>query len=151
MHQAAQFLHQHAAEIAWGALFFVLSLALSVLAMLAVVLRLPPTYFQGARPPPFWPHLGPWARFAAHAGKNLLGVLLLVAGAIMALPGVPGQGVLTMLVGLMLLDLPGKRAIERRIIAVPSIHRGLNRLRVRFGREPLILDETDAPADAGEA
>jgi UPF0716 family protein affecting phage T7 exclusion len=78
-------------------------------------------------------------RVTARSGKNLLGVLLVVVGAILALPGVPGQGLLTILVGLLLLDLPGKRRIERRMVGRPRILRMINRLRKRFGRSPLVL------------
>jgi hypothetical protein len=49
----------------------------------------------------------------------------------------PGQGLLTMLAGLVLLDLPGKRAFERRVVARPRVLSALNWLRARAGREPL--------------
>jgi hypothetical protein len=55
----------------------------------------------------------------------------------MAVPGIPGQGVLTMIVGLTLLDFPGKRGLECRLIGRPRILRTINRLRARFGRPPL--------------
>jgi hypothetical protein len=71
--------------------------------------------------------------------KNVLGVGLVVLGLIMALPGVPGQGLLTMFIGIVLLDLPGKRAFERRIIAKPTILHACNRLRLRFGKKPFTL------------
>jgi hypothetical protein len=74
----------------------------------------------------------------ARAGKNLLGLVLAFAGAIMAIPGVPGQGVLTLLMGLLLLDLPGKRRMERCIFRRPRVLSEVNRLRRRFDREPLM-------------
>ena len=58
--------------------------------------------------------------------------LMVVVGMILALPGVPGQGLLTILIGLMLLDLPGKRRLERKIVGRPRILRTINRLRKRF-------------------
>lgn len=69
--------------------------------------------------------------------KNLGGVLLVLLGAVMAVPGVPGQGLLTMIVGLTLIDFPGKRGLERRLIGRPAILRTINRLRARFDRAPL--------------
>ena len=42
--------------------------------------------------------------------KNLLGVLLVILGGIMTLPGVPGPGILTILLGVMLLNFPGNAA-----------------------------------------
>ena len=71
--------------------------------------------------------------------KNLAGIALIVVGVALSLPGVPGQGVLTVLVGVMLLDIPGKKRLERRIVAHPKVLASMNRLRDRFGREPLRL------------
>ena len=58
---------------------------------------------------------------------------------VLTLPGVPGQGMLTILIGLMLLDVPGKRRLERRIVGRRRILQAINRLRKRFGRPPLVL------------
>ncbi len=69
--------------------------------------------------------------------KNLLGLILLLAGLIMALPLVPGPGVLTVLLGLALLDLPGKRRIERWLVARPSVFAALNKLRSKHNQVPL--------------
>jgi hypothetical protein len=62
-----------------------------------------------------------------------------VVGIVLTLPGVPGQGMLTILLGLMLLDVPGKRRLERRIVGRRRILKAINRLRKRFGRPPLVL------------
>jgi hypothetical protein len=51
----------------------------------------------------------------------------------------PGQGLLTMLIGISLMDFPGKRAIERSIIGRPLILKSINRIRQRFGRPPLMV------------
>ena len=72
------------------------------------------------------------------AAKNLLGYLLIVAGIAMLL--LPGQGVLTMLLGFIMVDLPGKYRFERWLVARPLVLRSINMLRRRAGREPLILD-----------
>ena len=58
----------------------------------------------------------------------MIGVLMLV---------LPGQGVLTILIGLTLLDFPGKRRFVRRLLMRPRVFRVINRLRRRFGRPPL--------------
>ena len=52
----------------------------------------------------------------------------------------PGQGVLTMLLGFIMVDLPGKYRFERWLVARPLVLRSINMLRRRAGREPLILD-----------
>ena len=73
-------------------------------------------------------------------GRNVGGAILILLGVAMSLPGVPGQGVLTIIIGITLLDIPGKRRIERRLIGRPRILRLLNRMRARFHRPPLELD-----------
>ena len=73
-------------------------------------------------------------------GKNLAGIVLFVLGLVMALPGIPGQGILTMIIGLTLVDFPGKRGLERRLIGRPSVLRRINHLRARFHRAALELD-----------
>jgi hypothetical protein len=64
-------------------------------------------------------------------------VLFVLTGIAMLV--LPGQGLLTMLIGLSLVDFPGKRAFERKIISLPIISLTINRLRERFGQQPLIV------------
>jgi len=77
----------------------------------------------------------PLLRMAFLIAKNALGWLLLVAGILMLV--LPGQGILTILAALALLDFPGKRALEMRILHRPLILNSVNWLRRRAGREPL--------------
>jgi hypothetical protein len=72
--------------------------------------------------------------------KNALGILLVLLGVLMSLPGIPGQGVLTILLGIMLLDLPAKRRLESWILKQPQVLEKINRLRHRFSKPPLVLD-----------
>ena len=66
--------------------------------------------------------------------KNLAGLVLFGAGIAMLL--LPGQGVLTLVVGLALLDIPGKHALLVRLARRPSVMRALNYIRQRTKREP---------------
>lgn len=81
-----------------------------------------------------WRGLSP-LRLGLRLGKNLLGLALLVAGLLMLVG--PGQGLLTLIVALGLLDLPGKRALQRRLLFNPRVLKLVNRLRERAGRDPL--------------
>lgn len=118
---------------------FAVSVAAFVLTSIAVVwilVRLPADYFARKERRP----LGSWAthpalRHTVLIAKNLMGIVLLVAGLVM-LPG-PGQGLLTIAVGLILTDFPGKIRIERWVVTRPSVWRSINWLRKRAGREPL--------------
>jgi len=70
--------------------------------------------------------------------KNLVGVVLILAGIVMLIG--PGQGVLTILIGLIMVDIPGKRPIEAKIIGRPGVLAAANNLRERYGKPPLVLD-----------
>jgi hypothetical protein len=83
------------------------------------------------------PKRSPW-RVAVVVMKNALGVLLLMAGVAMLF--LPGNGIATIFASLFLLDFPGKKRFQRRIIARPPVLRMLNAMRRRARREPLVVD-----------
>ena len=62
-------------------------------------------------------------------GKNLLGIVFVLTG--VALLVLPGQGILTMLLGLMLMNFPGKYALERRLMQQPAVLGAINWLRAK--------------------
>jgi hypothetical protein len=81
----------------------------------------------------------PVARWTLLVLKNLIGASIVPLGVLLAVPGVPGPGLVFILIGLSLLDFPGKRRLERRLLATPAVLHFLNRVRVRFRRPPLVL------------
>ncbi len=84
----------------------VASAVVSVFAVGAVLARIPADYFVNpAARLPIDRH--PVLKVLVVVGRNLLGYVLIVLGVVLSLPGVPGQGVLTILMGVMLIDLPG--------------------------------------------
>jgi hypothetical protein len=119
---------------------FVVTFAISLAAISFILVKLPPTYFQQSHPRIFWVDRHPSVRWAGLIGKNVLGVLLVLLGVLMSIPGVPGQGILTILLGIMLIDLPGKRQLEYKILKRPSVLEKINGLRHRFSKLPLVLD-----------
>jgi hypothetical protein len=124
----------------WWGLAISVALALGSLAIAAlVVVSWSADRFKLGAPDDFLVERHPVVRALARVGKNLAGVVLLLLGLVMALPGVPGQGILTMIIGLTLLDFPGKRALERRLVSRPFVLRQLNALRARFRRSALEL------------
>jgi hypothetical protein len=125
----------------WAALG--LSIGLAVVSLVvagAVVVTWPPDRFRHGAPSSFMAAHPPALRVLGHIGKNVAGVVLFLLGVIMALPGVPGQGVLTMIIGLTLVDFPGKLGVERRLVSRPFVLRRLNALRHRFKRPALELE-----------
>jgi uncharacterized membrane protein len=105
-----------------------------------ILVKIPPDYFKESNHSTFLKNQSPVVRVLAIIGKNLLGVVLVFVGILLSLPGVPGQGVLTILLGIMLLDFPGRRRFERWIVGWPKVFNGVNKLRQRFDKPPLVLD-----------
>jgi UPF0716 family protein affecting phage T7 exclusion len=83
-------------------------------------------------------------RWLATIARNLGGVTLVLAGLLMSVPGVPGQGLLTMLLGVMLIDLPGVRRAERWLLRHEFVRTPIERLRQRCGRPPLVIPPADS-------
>ena len=111
---------------------FVVSLVLGGV----LIVRMPADHFVRYGPPPeSFRGRHPALRWTLRLLKNLLGLLLLVGGVIMLFT--PGQGVLFLLLGLMLLDVPGKRHLELRIVRNPAVLKSINTIRARAGRPPL--------------
>lgn len=71
--------------------------------------------------------------------RNVLAVSLVLAGLLMLV--LPGQGLLTIFLGLFTADFPGKRKLEQKLISVPSIHSSINWIREKRGVEPLLLPQ----------
>jgi len=106
-----------------------------------ILVRIPSTYFQESHPRDFWVERHKAIRWAGVILKNLLGIVLVLLGILMSIPGVPGQGFLTILLGVMLLDFPGKRQLEQKLVSRPMILEKINRLREKFSKPPLVLDQ----------
>lgn len=123
-----------------GVLLFVVTFTISLAIVSVIMVSIPADYFHKDRPRELWSNRHPVVRFLGIFAKNLLGVVLVVLGILMSLPGVPGQGILTILLGVMLLDFPGKRNLEHRLVSRPQVLNAINKLRHRFGKPSLVLD-----------
>ena len=123
-----------------GVLLFLVSLAVSFTAIAIVMVKVPPTYFSVHHQREFLPDRVWYIRYSAVIAKNILGVFLVLLGIVLSLPGVPGQGILTILLGLIMLDIPGKRPLEAKIIQRPTVLAAVNKLRSKYGKPPLIMD-----------
>jgi hypothetical protein len=136
-------------ELAWW--MFALSVATFLGGMIVVPIllaRMPSDYFLHPRriAAPFSQH-HPALRISVLIIKNLLGVLF-VLFSIPQLAG-PGQGVLTLLIGVSLLDVPGKRRLELWLVRLPRVLRAINWVRRKADRPPLELPER-GPEKASE-
>ena len=123
-----------------GTAIFLATFLLSLGIVSLILVKLPVNYFRKDHHSKFWADKPPAVRVLAVIGKNILGWLLIVVGIILSLPGVPGQGLLTVLLGVMLVDFPGKHRLEQKLLHRPAIKNAITRLRARFGKRPLELD-----------
>ena len=124
----------------WSAVLFGVSTVTFIAGLFllpALIVRIPFDYFVRERPPrlPFERH-HPVLRVVLLLTKNLLGAALAVAGLVMLV--IPGPGMIAVLAGITLMDLPGKRALERWLIGLPLVLKAINRLRTNHGRPPLL-------------
>ena len=67
--------------------------------------------------------------------KNVLGVVIAMLGVLLIFT--PGQGLLSILLGLILIDFPGKHAVVRRILRNGRVVAAANRWRAKFGKPAL--------------
>jgi hypothetical protein len=124
----------------WGVVMSLVLFAGSMVLVTFIVIGWPVDKFRRSGRRAFLAHRHPAIRVCGLILKNLAGGLLVALGIVMALPGVPGQGLLTALIGFTLLNFPGKADLERRIISRPAVLKAINGLRARFSRVPLELD-----------
>jgi hypothetical protein len=109
----------------------------SLVAIPWLVIRIPADYFEHRR------HLladrlatrHPLVRVAALILKNSLGVALILAGVAMLV--LPGQGILTILIGLIVMDFPGKFALEQWVARRRSVLNAMNWLRMKANHPPI--------------
>jgi hypothetical protein len=123
--------------------FAVVSAVVSLTAVGWVLARLPADYFvnRAARGTSV---RHPVLRVLWIVLRNLIGYALIALGVVLSLPGVPGQGVLTILMGVMLTDFPGKFGVERWLVSRRAVSAAVNRLRAKLGRPPLITTKPDS-------
>lgn len=116
--------------------FSLLAFLVSIIALPILIIRLPADYF--IRPVPV-SYRHPVLHLVLKILKNTLGLILLILGFGMLF--IPGQGILTMLVGMALMDFPGKWELQRRIVRSPRVHRSLDWLRQKTDKPLFILPD----------
>lgn len=125
--------------LGWASLLSVVMMVATLLISGFLLLRLPKDYFlrhedvnlSDATNEPRW--LRVLVRFA----KNVVGIILVLAGVLMLV--LPGQGMLTIIAALLLLDFPGKHKLIGRLVANPKVQGGMNLLREKFKKEKFVF------------
>ncbi len=126
--------------IGWLAVLSIATLVLSAVLLPVVIARIPEDYFLHPEPPEgSFRDRHPAVRIGVRIVKNMLGVAFLLAG--LAMLFLPGQGLLTMFIGLLLIEGPGKRRFELWLVRRPAVLRGLNWVRGKAKRPPLRVED----------
>lgn len=123
--------------LSWAAVF-VISMVVSLVIVGVVMVKIPENYFSPDYQHDFLPNSSWLTRWGAVVGKNIAGLILVIAGVVMLVG--PGQGILTILIGLILMDIPGKRPLEARLIKRPVILAAVNNFRAKYNKPPLVMD-----------
>lgn len=114
----------------------------TLIAVPLILVRLPEDYFlfpdrQGVP----WIRRNRYLRIPIFLAKNLSGAILVLAGILML--ALPGQGILTIIIGLVLMEFPGKYRAERWIINRPSVLAAINWIRLKAGKQQLLTQLSD--------
>ena len=125
-------------KIAWGLLLTVITIIASYGLIVIGMIKIPADYFSSTYVREINSDKHFSIRWAAFLVKNTVGFLLLIAGIIMIFT--PGPGVPTILLGLIMMDIPGKRPLEAKLINRPMVLSAVNDLRAKYNKPPLIMD-----------
>lgn len=123
--------------IAFG-LVSVATFILSLVLVPVIIVKIPENYFSSKNRNARWEEMNPVLRGILIILKNILGVILLVMGILMLV--LPGQGLLTILFGIALIDFPGKHTLVKRLVSYPKIINSINWIRNKADKKPLLLD-----------
>lgn len=109
----------------------------SMIAIPLILVRLPADYFDTRIPRHWMKDHHPLLRLLGLVVKNVVGVVFVLVG--FAMLFLPGQGLLTMLIGVSLMDFPRKRELEAKMVGQPTLLGIINTMRHKFRKLPLTL------------
>jgi len=113
---------------------------LALIAVPPLVIRIPTDYFAYPhRSDAEYPRRYSWFRWIWLILKNVLGIGFLFFGVLMLV--LPGQGILTILIAITMLDFPGKFRLQRWVVSRKRVLDSINWVRKRRGKDPLVLDQ----------
>jgi len=127
-------------QIPFAIVGFVATFVISYVVVTFILIKMPENYFRSDYEHHFLSDRHPVFRTTAIVVKNIIGVLVILTGIVLSLPGEPGTGSLTIFIGIMMTDVPGKRNLEAKIVHRPAVLSAINRLRARYHKPALILD-----------
>ncbi|MHC4899759.1 MAG: PGPGW domain-containing protein [Planctomycetota bacterium] len=128
-------IRDHESLLYWLGIVSVVSLVASLIAIPMLIARLPQDYFAHRRRHRLREDRRSPIALLGVIVKNLFGGLLVLAGILML--ALPGQGILTILIGLTIMNFPGKYRLERWLVGRPAVLKALNWIRAKTNKPPL--------------
>ena len=139
MNEVTSWVQQNQALLGQLGIFSAISGILGVVGLPLLIVYLPADYLTREKSPGRERH--PILVGLGLGLKNLIGVFCIVFGILLLV--LPGQGIVTILIGLALTDLPGKNEVLHKIAGHPKVGRFLNRIRERGSKPPFELPSKD--------
>lgn len=129
LNNITDWLTQHDTLLYWSGIISLLMFLLSLLLLPWLVNKIPTDYFTYKKDPAVK------LIHPVNIVRNLLGLVVLLAGVAMLL--LPGQGILCILLGLTIMNFPGKYSLERWVVTRKGVLESLNWIRAKGGQAPL--------------
>ena len=132
-----EWIHIHNIAFWWIGTLSIVTFVGTLIIIPILVVRIPADYFTHKRQKQesCYKKQYPVICFIGSVFKNLFGGLFILAG--LAMLFLPGQGLITILIGIMLLNFPGKLALQLRIVQQPNVLRAINWVRAKADRPAL--------------
>ena len=137
LEQIIDLIDDYKSIIFWLGLLSFLIFIFSLVTIKWLVALIPSDYFLSKKDSKFKSKY-PFIWLISMIIKNIIGYVLIIGGMLMLL--LPGQGLFTIFIGLMMSNYPGKYYIEKKIIAIPSVLKTINWLRKQSNKEPIIIN-----------
>jgi hypothetical protein len=134
-----QWMHAHGRLMWWLIVLSAFTFVTSLVAVPWMLVRIPARYFMTTDHPHPFADRHPVIRHSITLGKNVLGLVLIALGVLMLV--LPGQGLLTILAGIVLVDFPGKHRVLLWTISRPTVLKSVNWIRKKANHEPLVVPE----------
>lgn len=103
-----------------------------------VIINLSPEYFSEKRHS-MYNYKHPIIKYIVLISKNIVGYILLIFGFIMLF--IPGQGVLSITLGILLINFPGKKRFEYKLFTNKRISKIINTIRRKFGKKEISFNK----------
>jgi len=129
-----QFLNEYSSLLEWLGFLSVLTFIGSLIAIPWIIARLPVNYFIRHRQLVAESHSRhPLVARLTFVLRNFVGIVFIVAGIVMLV--LPGQGIITILIGISFMDFPKKHHLVDYLVRRQRVIRFLNWIRKK-GRKP---------------